>query len=211
MIFPQCCKDSSQKHCEVSAPQKHFGFTALSKALPAPSPESPLCFWLRQNKKSRIFHYSHPWELGSFQGGVLQDKTHRDPSGFQGLEQRENSSTKIKGVPQDVTKQSHLSTRDRRTQTWGMAAPGAAPGDREPGPGSAGGLRGKEGPREGNPINNSLRAAPSTGSPSQEELEQGRRARASSGHRGHRSPVPRWALKGPRGAGSTGCPLLSPP
>lgn len=34
VIFPQCCKDSSQKHCEVSAPQKHFGFTALPKALP---------------------------------------------------------------------------------------------------------------------------------------------------------------------------------
>lgn len=34
MIFPQCYKDSSQKHCVISALQKDFGFTALSKALP---------------------------------------------------------------------------------------------------------------------------------------------------------------------------------
>lgn len=38
----------------------------------------------------------------------------------------------------------------------------------------------------------------------------GQGARASWGHRWHRSPVPRWALKGLKGAGSTGCPLPEP-
>lgn len=51
------------------------------------------------------------------------------------------SSTKIKGVTQDVTERSHLSTSDRRAQSLGMAAPGAAPGDSDPGPGTAGGPR----------------------------------------------------------------------
>lgn len=122
-------------------PKSILGSQPCPRPSPAPSPESPLCFWLRQNKKSRIFHDSQPWELGSFQGGVIQDKTHRDPSGLQGLEQRENSSTKIKGVTQDVTEQSHLSTSDRRAQNLGRAAPGAAPGDSDPGPGTAGGPR----------------------------------------------------------------------
>lgn len=140
MIFPQCCKDSSQKHCVVSAPQKDFGFTALPKALPCSQPFilSVLLAQAKQPEKQN-FPQQPPLGVGrELQGGVIQDKTHRESSGSEGEFQHRKQMGHTGGDQAKPARHQHRDkARNPRERQLREQHPRLR-GDSDPGPGSAG-------------------------------------------------------------------------